>query len=141
LLGTQLDASRKGSRWEAWRPSVSLCQQDDLLIHRFELLYPARQEGLARTIAEDIRYVSPETEVMPRLLDLPDPWNLESVYSALHDFARDYPFDTEGEEDLMHITPGTHVAQICMYLLTESRHFPGRLVQTSPGRGAEFVRG
>jgi transcriptional regulatory protein RtcR len=28
-----------------------------------------------------------------------------------------------------------------MFLLTESRHFPGRLVQTSPGRDATFVQG
>ena len=34
----------------------------------------------------------------------------------------------------MHITTGTHVAQICLFLLTESRHFPGRLLQTSPPR-------
>jgi transcriptional regulatory protein RtcR len=36
----------------------------------------------------------------------------------------------------VHITTGTHVAQICLFLLTESRHFPGRLVQTSPHRRA-----
>ena len=34
----------------------------------------------------------------------------------------------------MHITTGTHVAQICWFLLTESRHFPGQLIQTSPPR-------
>jgi transcriptional regulatory protein RtcR len=32
----------------------------------------------------------------------------------------------------VHITTGTHVAQICLFLLTESRHFPARLIQTSP---------
>jgi transcriptional regulatory protein RtcR len=34
----------------------------------------------------------------------------------------------------MHITTGTHVAQICMFLLTETRYFPASLLQTSPGR-------
>jgi transcriptional regulatory protein RtcR len=33
---------------------------------------------------------------------------------------------------MLHITTGTHVAQICMFLLTESRHFPARLIQTKP---------
>lgn len=33
---------------------------------------------------------------------------------------------------LVHITTGTHVAQICLFLLTESRRLPARLVQTSP---------
>ena len=32
----------------------------------------------------------------------------------------------------MHITTGTHVAQICLFLLTESRRFHARLIQTSP---------
>ena len=54
------------------------------------------------------------------------------VYGALHDFARDYPFDPDREDYLVHITTGTHVAQICLFLLTESRHFPARLLQTSP---------
>ena len=52
--------------------------------------------------------------------------------TALHDFARSYPFDPDAEDYLVHITTGTHVAQICLFLLTESRHFPARLVQTSP---------
>src|SRR5262249_46525526 len=29
---------------------------------------------------------------------------------------------------------GTHVVQICLFLLTESRDIPGRLIQTSPPR-------
>jgi len=34
---------------------------------------------------------------------------------------------------LIHITTGSHVAQICLFLLTEARHFPARLIQTGPG--------
>jgi len=54
----------------------------------------------------------------------------------LHDseVARAYPFDPEREDYLVHITTRTHVAQICLFLLTESRHFPARLIQTSPPR-------
>src|SRR6185503_14636785 len=54
------------------------------------------------------------------------------VYGVLHDFARGYEFDTEREEYLIHITTGTHVAQICMFLLTESHYFPAKLIQSSP---------
>jgi len=138
LLGTSLDGpGRGGSRWEKWRPSVSLCQQETLLIHRFELLHPPNARELAETIAGDIHSVSPETTVILRPIDIPDPWDFEQVYSALHELVRTYPFDLDGEEYLAHITTGTHVAQICMFLLTESRHFPGRLIQTSPGRAVE----
>ena len=135
LLGTSLDSgSRKSAeRWEKWRPSVALCQQDDLLIDRFELLHPADKLDLAKCVAEDIAVVSPETKVVLRPFDTPNPWDFEHVYSALHEFARAYPFDEEREEYLVHITTGTHVAQICLFLLTESRHFPAKLLQTSPG--------
>ena len=75
--------------------------------------------------------------VRTHVLDFADPWDFETVYGGLHDFARAFPFDEENEEYLVHITTGTHVAQICLFLLTESRHFPARLLQTSPGRGEE----
>lgn len=142
LLGVSLDSGAKASsRWEKWRPSVSLCQQDDLLVHRFELLHPPEAEGLARTVARDIAAISPETEVVLRPLAMPNAWDFEEVYGTLHEFARSYPFEVESEDYLIHITTGTHVAQICMFLLTESRHFPGRLIQTSPGRNEQFVQG
>ncbi|MCP6280459.1 RNA repair transcriptional activator RtcR family protein, partial [Klebsiella pneumoniae] len=60
--------------------------------------------------------------------------DFEEVYAALHDFASAYRFDTEHEDYLVHITTGTHVAQICWFLLTEARYLPARLVQTSPAR-------
>jgi transcriptional regulatory protein RtcR len=142
LLGVSLDAAGKSSsRWEKWRPTVSLCQQDDLVVHRLELLYPIRSTGLASAVVRDIGAVSPETRVVLHPFDVEDPWDFAQVYSALHEFARTYPFDVETEEYLVHITTGTHVAQICMFLLTESRRFPGCLVQTSPGRGTDFVKG
>jgi transcriptional regulatory protein RtcR len=142
LLGVSLDAAGKASsRWEKWRPTVSLCQQEDLVIHRLELLHPTNAQGLAAGVARDIASISPETEVVLRPLDIADPWDFAQVYAALHEFARGYTFDLDAEEYLVHITTGTHVAQICMYLLTESRRFPGRLVQTSPGRDENFVQG
>ena len=56
-----------------------------------------------------------------------------------------YPFDPESEDYLVHITTGTHVVQICLFLLTESRHIPGapaadarrrRSAASEPGRFA-----
>jgi transcriptional regulatory protein RtcR len=132
LLGTMLDRGEGAGRWSRWRPSVSLCQHEDLLIHRLELLIENRNRKLAELVADDIRSVSPETKVRMHEIHFRDPWAFEDVYGALHEFARGYPFDTEREQYLIHVTTGTHVAQICTFLLTESRHFPGRLIQTSP---------
>ena len=43
------------------------------------------------------------------------------------------------ENYLIHITTGTHVAQICLYLLTEAGYLPGQLLQTSPaGRNSNL---
>jgi transcriptional regulatory protein RtcR len=132
LLGTRLDAGSSSDRWVSWRPTLSICQHEDLLIHRFELLHGPKEEKLARLVAADIASVSPETEVRTHLVPWKDPWDFEEVYGTLHDFARAYPFNSETEDYLVHITTGTHVAQICLFLLTESRHLPGKLLQSSP---------
>ncbi|XVJ59135.1 MAG: sigma 54-interacting transcriptional regulator [Tepidisphaera sp.] len=132
LLGTSLDVGRGIDRWERWRPTVSLCQQPDLAIHRLELLYPRRGTSLAKQVQADIALVSPETEVRLHPADPRDPWDFEEVYTVLHDFAAAYPFDTDREDYLVHITTGTHVAQICLFMLTETRRFPAKLIQTSP---------
>ena len=134
LLGPTLDTGKRESRWERWRPTVGLCQQKDLTVHRFDLLYQARFKGLMKRVAEDIRLVSPETEVIPHPIAFRDPWDFEEVFGVLHDFASGYAFDPESEEYLVHITTGSHVAQICLFLLTEARYFPARLVQTGPGK-------
>lgn len=103
-------------------------------VSRFELLYEKRYQSLLERVASDIRKVSPETEVAPHPIELDDPWEFEEVYGALHDFARGYDFRPEEEDYLVHITTGSHVMRICLFLLTESRHFPGKLVQGAPRR-------
>ena len=131
FYGTQLDAGKSERRWEKWRPTVSVCQHDDLLVDRFVLLEP--REGSAAHVQADIEQISPHTRVERRVFPLSDPWDFEEVYTALHDLARVLDID-EDDELLVHITTGTHVAQICLFLLTESRFLPGKLLQSSPGR-------
>ncbi|WP_437575600.1 RNA repair transcriptional activator RtcR [Sorangium sp. So ce887] len=132
MLGPTLDTGKTPERWSRWRPSVALCQHEDLIVDRFELLYQRRFEALAGTVMGDVRHASPETDLRGHVVEVDDPWDFEAVYGALHDFARAYPFAPDREDYLIHITTGTHVAQICLFLLTESRYFPGRLIQTSP---------
>ncbi|WP_370635133.1 RNA repair transcriptional activator RtcR [Pantoea sp. DY-15] len=140
VLGTQLDRrGKRQNRWTKWRPSVALCQHDDLPIDRFELLYQPRDINLAERLAEDIEEVSPQTKVISHPVSLTDPWDFEEVYSAFLDFATSYCFDTENEEYLVHITTGTHVAQICWFLLTEAHYLPASLLQTGPGQKGEVA--
>lgn len=132
FVGTRLDAGMQDKRWNRWRPTVSLGQQADLEVARLELWVTGRAGQLAEQIRRDFLEVSPHSEVTLHRLPIRDAWEFDEVYGALHDFARQTPFDLEGEDYLVHITTGTHVEQICLFLLTESRHFPARLLQTSP---------
>src|SRR5690349_18375648 len=135
FVGTQLDAGDGPSRWEKWRPTITLGMHEDFVVHRMELLMDQRRyAALAARVREDLAQVSPETQVVMHDTYLADPWDFESMYATLHEFCRNYPFDTDKEDYYLHITTGTHVAQICLFLLAESRLFPGRLLQTSPPR-------
>jgi transcriptional regulatory protein RtcR len=133
ILGTTLDVGRGGR----WRPTVALCQQPGLFIDRLEMLHGAGSSDLAARITQDIEAVSPATEVRRHVVGQKDPWDFSEVYTSLRDFARAYPFDTDREDYLVNITTGTHVAQICWFLLTEAHFIPGRLLQLSPPRGRE----
>ncbi len=135
MLGTQLDHGSGAGRWEKWRPTVSLAMYEDFLVDRLELVFDERRyRGMADGVVRDIAQVSPETTVRRHDMYLADPWDFETVYATLHDFLRGYDFQPEEEDYYVHITTGTHVVQICWFLLTESRHFPGRLLQSSPPR-------
>ena len=142
FVGTVLDYAGRGSqRWSKWRPTLCLCQQESLVIDRLELLHDTRSRSLFETLKRDIASVSPETEVVGVEIELHNPWDFEEVYACLHDFARGYEFQPEKEDYLIHITTGTHVAQICWFLLAEARYLPARLIQSSPPRKKEQPRG
>ncbi|MBS1809029.1 MAG: RNA repair transcriptional activator RtcR [Acidobacteria bacterium] len=132
LLGIQKDAGKGAARWEKWRPTIALVSHEDLLVHRFELLIQPSHRELAKQIVSDIRDVSPETEVHLHSVQFEDAWDFVEVYGQLHDFVRGYRFKPESEDYLIHLSTGTHTVQICLFLLTESRHLPARLIQTSP---------
>jgi transcriptional regulatory protein RtcR len=132
LLGTTLDAGKGPGRWERWRPTVALCRHEDLVVDRLVLLHDPDDTALADVVSDDVRRASPETTVERLAVRWKDPWDFEEVFSALLDFARAYPWQPEREDYLVHLTTGTHVAQICLFLLIESRYFPARVLQTSP---------
>src|SRR5262245_16732039 len=116
LLGASLDSGSGPQRWNRWRPTVDLLRHEDLLVSRFELLHSSREAALADTLAADMQSVSPETEVRRHVIDVSDPWDFGMVYEKLHEFAVGYPFNPEQEDYLVHVTTGTHVAQICLFL-------------------------
>jgi len=136
FLGTKLDAGFGLKRWKRWRPTLSLFQPDGPgKIERLELFTSSKHRDLAQQIRADIGLLDPQVQVNAVDMELINPWDFSEMYAALYDWARTYPFDLQHESYLVHITTGTHVAQICLFLLVESRLIPGLLLQTAPPRG------
>lgn len=144
FLGTKLDGGMTAKRWLRWRPSVALVGHTHFRPDAIELLsFNGEASELRDRVTADILDKAPGTAVRCHALGIEDPWCFESTYAALHDFARSYPFE-EDVDYYVHLTTGTHVAQICLFLLTEARYFPARLLQTGYDRELppqEFWRG
>jgi transcriptional regulatory protein RtcR len=133
FLGSNLDYATEATRWNKWRPTVSLCcHNESFPVARLDMLYQEKHSELAEVVDKDIKSVSAATEVRRLKIEFDDPWDFEQVYGALHDFAETYDFAPDREDYFIHITTGTHVAQICLFLLTESYYFPAKIIQTSP---------
>jgi len=137
ILGSVMDrASRRRGRWEnrwdKWRPTVALFQQDDMQIDHFCMLHNDSEADLARDLIADIQALSPQTKVDALALNFDSPWDLASVYLTLSSFLKKQSFSQSRNDYYFHITTGSHIQQICIFLVTEARLFPGKLLQSSP---------
>jgi len=136
FLGTKLDAGFGIKRWKRWRPTLSLFQPGSPeKIERLELFTSSKHRDLAQQVRADIGLLAPQVKVNAVSMEVENPWDFSEMYATLYDWARAYPFDPQRESYWVHITTGTHVAQICLFLLVESRLIPGLLLQTAPPRG------
>jgi len=138
ILGSRLDHGGLGKgRFGRWRPSISILMQPNFTVSKFVLIHHKDEKQLADITAEDMRELSPQTTVVLYEVDYENPWDFETVYSQLYAFTNSQSFDVENENYFVHITTGTHVAQICLFLLTEARYLPAKLLQTSPAKQGE----
>lgn len=133
FLGNVLDQRGKGrKRWTRWRPTIDICNHPEWPVYRLELIYHTQDSKLLEDIIQDIKTIAPDTQVNPIPVQIQDPWDFEEVYTCLLDIAKNYTFNNEQENYYLNITTGTHVMQICWFLLAESRFYPARLLQPSP---------
>ena len=137
VLGTQKDAHGGvgPARWNTWRPTIGLVQQESLPIDELHLILNKEFMSLAERVKTDIKYVSPNTKVIFDIVQLKDPWDFEEVYGKLYDYAKSPCFHKDNTDYYIHISTGSHVEQICLFLLAESRHLAAKLVQTTPKEG------
>ncbi len=134
FLGTTLDNGfndKRWQRWQRWRPTVSLGLHDELLIDELHILYSKRDKRLFKIVVDDVARVSPQTQVIGHYVTLLSPWDFADVYAELYDFVASFNFDAQTDY-LLHLTTGTHVAQICWFLLVEAGFIPANFIQTSP---------
>lgn len=131
FLGTTLDNGFSETRWQRWRPTVSLGLHDELLVDELHILYSKRDKRLFKIIVDDVAQVSPHTQVIGHHVALSSPWDFAEVYAELYDFVTAFDFQ-DSTDYLLHLTTGTHVAQICWFLLVEAGFIPADLIQTSP---------
>lgn len=130
FLGLQKDSRGKTARrWQHWRPTVSLVSLE-LNVSRIELLYDPGHETLAEQVETDIASKDERVDVCLHPFELDNPWDFEEVYDKLYRFASQYPFRPEEEAYRLHITTGSHVIQICLFLLCQNGVIPGQLLQT-----------
>ncbi len=132
FVGSTLDQGKKPERWQRWRPTISLLMHDDLVVDELVLLHDRRNASLIAHLQQDAFEISPQTKITGHKVNIRDPWDFSDMYGALYDFVKSYPFDTDNNHYLLHITTGTHVAQICWYLLIDAHYLPAKLIQSSP---------
>ena len=117
FMGTVLDGGFNAKRWERWRPSVNVHQTEGSDIDVVELFHDDKHEQQALVVRADIHSVNPDAAIHLHEMNIDNPWDFSEVYGKLFDWAQRYPFDTENNEYWVHITTGTHVVQICLFLL------------------------
>ena len=134
ILGSILDAAggKGGDRWDRWRPTIGLFNHDDLEIDQIDLICSDTRESLRQRTIDDIHQISPKTKVVIHDIKFNDAWDFEEVYGKLYQLSLDLKCDPQKFDYLVHITTGTHVAQIILFLLVETHYLPGKLIQTSP---------
>lgn len=144
FLGTKLDSGVTEKRWERWRPTVSLFAHSHFVPSELDLLsFGPPAAALLDTVRADIKSLDANAKVRMHELAVSDYWSFQEVYAALHDFAKGYDF-RDDTDYYVHLTTGTHVAQICLFLLTEARYFPAKIIETGYAKEAsseEFWRG
>ena len=126
-------------------PTLHLCRAAALgpelpALHRLELLCGERDAAKAARFVDE--YLRPTgVEVRLHSLTFRDSWNLARVNEAVFDFVSRYAFDHTKEEYLAHLSVGSEVKKITLFLHILKGLLRARLLHTipQPGGGARFA--
>lgn len=115
---------------ETWRPSVALAAQKKINIDEYHLICQPQQREIAKTVVNGIKHFSPKTEVHIDVLNFKDVFDFQTTYLELMKYTCQPCFHRQDTDYFIHLTTGTHVEQICLFLLTQKHYFNGKLIQT-----------
>jgi len=103
--------------------------------------YETKFHTIQKQIADAVKASSPNTALHWETgMPLADPWNLEEVFTAFRKWSDKIWKEIPHDADLfIHTSSGTHIEQISLFLLMESRHLPGKLIQTLPDGGYRII--
>lgn len=127
FLGIQKDSRGTNKRrWESFRPSVSICMHEDLKIKNYYILYQEKFQYQLELLTNDIKKVSPETNIIPVEINFTDPYDpLEALEKQL-EFVSSLD---DKEKYTINITTGTHTNQIAWFKLVENNFIDAKLIQ------------
>ena len=140
FLGSQLDSGAGAVRWEKWRPTVSMCQHEDLLIDRLELLHSRPHTKLAGQVKEDIASVSPETDVRLHL-ETPAIRGISRRSTASCMTSRAPTGSNRRASDISCTSPPARTSRRSACSCSLSRATSRRLLQTAPPRSRTATPG
>lgn len=124
---------KRDLRSSEFRPTLALCEEPSKWpVARLVLLREARDASTASQLIEDVRTVSPHTDIEEVEVAFRDAWDVEEVLDVLFAHLARYPFDTNRFDYFAHLSTGTHAAIVSLFLLTKGRYLPGRFVSTVP---------
>jgi transcriptional regulatory protein RtcR len=135
FLGTQLDGGFQEKRWNRWRPNVGIAASTDPEINTLVLLYNEKHKKLAEQVAQDAVTAANRMSFSVRLKQVEmDPYDLPSTYLMMIKLREEETFQPDTRY-LFNLSTGTHIIQVAIYKMIESRRWPGLLAQCGPGEG------
>lgn len=139
LVGKTLDrasqAKGKGpQRFERrWRPTVALAGFPG--ITHLHLIAGDEDVELAKQVAADAKQLKSNLSVIIDVVNFSNPWALPETYLSLLEYVEKKVEGIDEKDELyLSITTGTHIQQICAFLLVESKRFQGKLLQSAPSK-------
>lgn len=124
FLGIEKD--QPGSKF---RPTIELCQKDNLKIDTLCLFYNKEHLSFGESLKTELETLNRKISIKLTHLER-NAFDLESTFETLKDFFNEYTFKHDSENYYLHIGTGTHIEHICFFIF--AKQTPLILLQNIP---------